>query len=61
MALKESKVEVKQIFATNDLDELNKLVETYLNDGWELLDVRVLQMDFYNMKFSMFYVFSRKK
>lgn len=61
MPLKENKIEVKQIFATGVLDFLNGLLEDWLNDGWELLDTKVINADFYNHTFSMFYIFSRKK
>lgn len=61
MAKKSNKSEVKHVFLNETLENLNKIVGEYTDAGFRLLDAKVLNTDFYNKTFVVFYIFIKDK
>jgi hypothetical protein len=51
--------EVKHIFAENTIEELNRLTAMYLEQGYTLIDAKVLASDWANGWFRIFYIFAK--
>ena len=56
MALKTKISEVKHFLATGVPSELNTLVADYLNNGWEILEGKLLSFDSQNHTITVFYI-----
>lgn len=60
MALKSKDVkEVKHLLLSNTIDELDKTITLWINNGWYILDSRVVQVDHANQYYVVFYIFAR--
>lgn len=60
MALKNRIYRVEHIILDGDTELLNGYVADRLTAGWELLDSRVIRVDYPNRLFTVFYIFIQR-
>lgn len=60
MALKNKVSEIKHLLASGIPEELNTLVGNYLNDGWKLLDAKLVNFDTNNRLLAVLYLFVKQ-
>lgn len=51
---------IKHNFYNGSIEELDKYAGDMINDGWELVDSKVIHTDFYARIFVVFYIWSKK-
>jgi len=59
MALKNKVSEVKHFLASGVPSEMNLLVADYLNNGWEVLDAKLVSYDASNNTITVFYILAK--
>ncbi len=61
MALKTkgNKTEVRHVFLSNTTEELDKIFADWLLNNWTLVEARMVNIDWNNRIFSVFYIISR--
>ena len=59
MALKAAK-EVRHVQVEGTLEQLDSAVTGYVNDGWEVLEVKIVAYDAYNGWLKMLYILGKR-
>ena len=61
MPLKNSTTVVKHFFVTMNIEGLDNFVGQKIDEGWKLLDTKIVNLDFANSLFTLFYIFEKEK
>jgi len=56
MALKVAKIEVSHRIVANTVEELDKVLADWLNDGWKALDFKILSFERVNRILEVAYI-----
>ena len=59
MALKTKIAEVKHFLANGVPGEMNTLVADYLNNGWDILEAKLVSYDGQNNTITVFYILAK--
>lgn len=51
-----AKKEIRHVFYSGSIEELDKYVSDVITDGWGILEVRVVHMDFHSQIFTILYI-----
>lgn len=59
MPLKAPK-EVKHLLVTAVFANLDEIINSYINDGWDILDTKILSFDQFTNNMTILYILGRK-
>ena len=58
MALKSNR-ELKHLIATSNMEGLNQVIGNYVNDGWNIIEARLIAFDNNSMEAKVFYILGK--